>query len=42
MADKTDKDRRKQLLSDLRKKASEEFEKSLPMSRDNIMKLFGH
>jgi hypothetical protein len=42
MADKTDKDRRKQLLSDLHKKASEEFEKSLPMSRDNIMKLFGH
>jgi hypothetical protein len=42
MADKTDKDRRKQLLSDLCKKASEEFEKSLPMSRDNFMKLFDY
>ena len=42
MPDKTKKQKRKQLLDDLRKKADEEFENGLPMSRDNFKKLFDY
>jgi len=42
MPDKTEKNRRNKILSDLRKKAAEEFESSLPMSRDNFKKLFDY
>ena len=42
MANKSEKERRKQLLNDLHKKANEEFKNSLPMSRDNFKKLFDY
>jgi len=42
MAEKIDKEKRKQVLIDLRKKAREEFEKNLPMSRDNFKMLFDY
>ncbi|MCS3798754.1 hypothetical protein GGD38_004124 [Chitinophagaceae bacterium OAS944] len=42
MPDKSEKNRRNQILSDLRKKAEEEFENSLPMSRDSFKKLFNY
>lgn len=42
MADKTERNNRKQLLSDLRKKAGDEFENSLPMSKENFKKLFDY
>ncbi|ANE51819.1 DUF2695 domain-containing protein [Flavisolibacter tropicus] len=42
MPDKNEKERRKQLLNDLSKKAEEEFENSLPMSRDHFKKLFDY
>jgi hypothetical protein len=42
MADKIDKEKRKQILIDVRKKAREEFEKSLPMSLDNFKMLFDY
>ncbi|RZS71499.1 hypothetical protein EV199_3403 [Pseudobacter ginsenosidimutans] len=42
MPDKFEKNSRKQILSNLSKKAAEEFENSLPMSRDNFMQLFDH
>lgn len=42
MPDKFEKNSRKQVLSELRKKAIEEFESSLPMSRDNFIKLFDY
>lgn len=42
MSDKFEKNNRKQLLSDLRKKAAEDLENSLPMSRSNFMKLFDY
>jgi len=42
MLDKTEKERRKQLLDDLRKKADKDFESALPMSRDNFEKLFDY
>ena len=42
MANKSDKERRKQILNDLHKKVDEELENSLPMSRDNLMKLFDY
>lgn len=42
MTDKIDKERRKQIRNDLRKKALEEFENSLPMTRDNFKGLFDH
>lgn len=42
MPDKSEKERRKQIMDDLKKKADQEFEGSLPMSRDNFKKLFDH
>lgn len=42
MPDKNEKENRKQILNDLRKKAAEEFDRSLPMSRDNFKKLFDY
>ncbi len=40
MPDKSEKERRKQINNDLRKKAREEFESSLPMDRDFFKNLF--
>jgi hypothetical protein len=42
MSDKTEKEKRKQILYELRKKAREEFENSLPMGSDNFKKLFDY
>ena len=42
MPDKNEKERRKQIMDELKKKADQEFESSLPMSRDNFKKLFDH
>jgi len=42
MPDKSEKERRKQIMDDLNNKADKQFESSLPMSRDNFNKLFGH
>lgn len=42
MPDKNEKERRKQIIGDLKNKADQEFEGSLPMSRDNFKKLFDH
>ena len=41
MTDKSEKERRKSILNNLRIKAKQEFEDSLPTSRDNFKKLFG-
>lgn len=40
MPDKNEKERRKKITNELRKKAREEFEKSLPISRDIFKDLF--
>lgn len=40
MTDKSEKERRKSILNNLRIKAKQEFEDSLPTSRDNFKKLF--
>jgi hypothetical protein len=42
MPDKNEKDRRKQIMADLKKKADHGFENSLPMSRENFKRLFDH
>ena len=42
MGDKSEKERRKQLLNQVRQKEREDFDKSLPMSRDNFKKLFDY
>ena len=42
MPDKSEKERRKQIVDDLKNKADQEFESSLPISRDNFKKLFDH
>ena len=42
MPDKSEKERRKQIMDDLKRKADQEFESSLPMSRENFKKLFDH
>ena len=42
MPDKSEKERRKQIMNDLRQKADEEFEASLPISRDIFKQLFDH
>lgn len=42
MPDKSEKERRKQIMDDLKKKADQEFESSLPISRENFKKLFDH
>ncbi len=40
MPDKNEKERRKQITNELREKAHEDFEKSLPLSRDRFKDLF--
>ena len=40
MPDKSEKEKRKEIMNELRKKAEEEFENSLPMSRGNFKKMF--
>ena len=42
MPDKNEKERRKQIMDDLQKKAEKEFENSLPMSRDSFKNLFDY
>jgi len=42
MPDKDETERRRQIMSDLKRKAEQEFENSLPMNRDNFKKLFDH
>ena len=42
MPDKSEKERRKQIMDNLKNKADQEFESSLPMSRDNFKRLFDH
>ena len=42
MPDKSEKERRKQILNDLNAKANEAFENSLPMSRENFTLLFDY
>lgn len=42
MPNKFERNSRKQILSDIRKKAAEEFESSLPMSRHHFIKLFDY
>lgn len=40
MPDKKEKERRKQIMDGLKKKAAQDFESSLPMNRDSFEKLF--
>lgn len=42
MPDRNEKEKRKQLLAELRQKAAEIFESSLPMSRDRFKMLFDY
>src|SRR5690348_13456787 len=42
MPDKSEKKRRKQIMDDFKKKADQEFESSLPTSRENFKKLFDY
>jgi len=42
MPDRNEKEKRKQLLDELRQKAAEQFESSLPMSRDRFKMLFDY
>jgi Protein of unknown function (DUF2695) len=42
MPDKTEKERRKQIVDALAKKANEEFESSLPLSREKFNSLFDY
>jgi len=42
MPDKSEIERRKRIMNELRKKADEEFESSLPMSRDFFKRLFDY
>ena len=42
MPDKNEKERRKQILDGLKEKAEKEFESSLPMDRENFIKLFDY
>jgi Protein of unknown function (DUF2695) len=42
MPDKSEKERRKQIINDLKNKADQEFEGSLPMNRDNFKRLFDY
>lgn len=42
MPDKSEKDRRKQIMGDLKKKADQEFESTLPMDREHFKKLFDY
>jgi len=42
MADKSEKERRKEILNNLRTNAKQDFEDSLPTSRDNFKLLFDY
>jgi hypothetical protein len=42
MPDKSEIEIRKQIMDDLKKRADQEFESSLPMSRENFKGLFDH
>jgi len=42
MAGKSEKERRKEILNDLRQTAKEEFNKNLPTIRQNFMNLFDY
>jgi hypothetical protein len=42
MPDKSEKERRKLIMDDLKQKADHEFESSLPTSRENFKKLFDY
>ena len=42
MPDKSEKEQRKQILNDLRLKASEVFDKALPMTKDLFKSLFDY
>ncbi|MEO6723232.1 MAG: DUF2695 domain-containing protein [Ferruginibacter sp.] len=42
MPDKSEKERRKQIMDDLKKKADQEFESSSPMSREHFKILFDY
>ena len=42
MPNKSEKERRKQIMDDHKNKADQEFKGSLPMSRDNFKNLFDH
>ena len=42
MPDKSEKEKRKEILNELRKKAEEEFENSLPMNRCSFKNLFDY
>ena len=42
MPDKSEKERRKQIMDDLKKKADQEFESNLPMDRQTFQKLFDY
>ncbi len=42
MADKSEKERRKEILNNLRTKAKQDFENSLPTSRNNFKLLFDY
>lgn len=42
MPSKEEKERRKEIQRNLSQKVNEEFEKSLPISRDQFKELFGH
>jgi hypothetical protein len=42
MPGKNEKERRKQIMNDLRQKEGEEFEASLPLSRDTFKQLFDY
>jgi hypothetical protein len=42
MPDKNEKERRKQIMHDLKNRADQEFESSLPMSRDKFNNLFNY
>ena len=42
MPTKNERERRKQIMDDLKKKADQEFESSLPMNRDSFKKLFDY
>jgi Protein of unknown function (DUF2695) len=42
MPGRSEKERRKQMLHDLKANANQEFENNLPMSRDNFKKLFDY
>ncbi|MBS1736002.1 MAG: DUF2695 domain-containing protein [Bacteroidetes bacterium] len=42
MPDKSEKERRKQIMDELKKQADQKFESNLPTSRENFKKLFDY